>query len=57
MGDIWQGRVEACWLVATLDPDLVEITLRSLQVSLTAGALACAMGIPLGAWLAIKRFR
>jgi tungstate transport system permease protein len=57
MGDIWQGLIEAFWLVVSLDADLVEITLLSLQVSLTAVTISCAIAIPLGAWLAIKRFR
>nr|WP_238941319.1 ABC transporter permease [Jannaschia sp. Os4] len=48
---------EAGRLVATLDPDLVEITLRSLRVTLTAVAIGCALGLPLGAWLAVRRFR
>ncbi|MEM1236493.1 MAG: ABC transporter permease [Pseudomonadota bacterium] len=38
-------------------PDLTEITLRSLGVSLTAVIIASALAIPLGAWLAITRFR
>ena len=57
MGEIWQGLVAAFWLVVTLDADLVEITLRSLYVTLTAVAIACAFALPLGAWLAIRRFR
>ena len=37
--------------------DLVEITFRSLIVSVSAVILASALGIPLGAWLAVTRFR
>jgi tungstate transport system permease protein len=57
MDEIWQGLVAAFRLVVTLDGDLVEITLRSLQVTLTAVVIACLLGLPLGAWLAIQRFR
>ena len=57
MGEIWQGLQAAFWLIATLDADLVEITLRSLQVTLTAVVIACAIGMPLGTFLAIQRFR
>ncbi|MBM2575466.1 ABC transporter permease [Jannaschia sp. Os4] len=57
MGDFLAGLAEAGRLVATLDPDLVEITLRSLRVTLTAVAIGCALGLPLGAWLAVRRFR
>jgi len=36
MGDLWAGISEAIRLLITLDRDLVEITLRSLQVTLSA---------------------
>jgi len=57
MSDIWAGLVSAFWLIVTLDPDLVEITLRSLQVSLTALFIACCIALPFGTWLAVRRFR
>jgi len=57
MEEIWQGLRAAFWLVVSLDADLVEITLRSLQVTLTAVAIACLIAMPLGTWLAIQRFR
>ncbi len=57
MGDIYDGLRSAFWLIATLDSDLVNITLRSLQVSLSALVIACAIAVPLGTWLAIRRFR
>ena len=41
----------------SLFSDLMEITLRSVGVSLTAVVIASALAIPLGAWLAITRFR
>ena len=56
MNDILQGLSQAARLVVTLDADLVEITLLSLQVSLTATLVASAIGLPLGAWLAVSRF-
>lgn len=57
MGEIWEGLAAGFWLVVTLDADLVDITLRSLQVTVTAVIIASAIGLPLGAWLAIRRFR
>lgn len=57
MNDIFEGLRAAFWLVITGDPDLVEISLRSLQVSLSALVIACAIAIPLGTVLAIRRFR
>ncbi len=57
MSEIWQGLVAAFWLVVRLDPDLVGITLRSLQVTVTAVLVAAILALPLGALLAISRFR
>ena len=57
MNEIWAGIQAAFQLIVTLDADLVEITLRSLQVSLTALVIACVIALPLGTWLAIRRFR
>ena len=57
MGDIWAGAVQAFWLIATLDADLIAIAGLSLRVTLTATLIAAVIGLPLGAWLAISRFR
>ena len=57
MSDIWEGLAAAFWLIVRLDPDLYEITFRSLQVTLTAVAISAVIGISLGAWLAINQFR
>ena len=57
MNDIWQGIGEALRLVFSLDRDLFEIVLRSLQVTVTAVVIASAVALPLGAWLAVSRFR
>lgn len=57
MNDIWQGLIEAFWLVVTLDTDLLEIVLRSLQVTITAVVIASAIGLPIGTWIAVNRFR
>lgn len=57
MNEIWAGLVSAFWLIVTLDADLVEIALRSLQVSVTALVIASALALPFGTWLAIRRFR
>lgn len=57
MNDIWAGLQAAFWLIVQFDADLIEITLRSLHVSLTALIIASAIGLPLGTWLAVRRFR
>jgi len=47
---------EVAALLSGPDPDLVEIVLLSLKVSLTATLLACLIGLPLGAALGMYRF-
>jgi tungstate transport system permease protein len=46
----------ALHLLFSLDPMLLAIVGRSLWVSAAASALACAMGLMLGAWLGVARF-
>lgn len=48
---------QALNLLVSLDADLIEISWRSLQVTLTAVAIASLIGLPMGAWLAVHRFR
>ncbi len=57
MNDIFEGLAAAFWLVVALDPELLEISLRSLQVSLGALLVACVIALPLGTFLAIRRFK
>ena len=47
---------EVIALLSGPDPDLVEIVLLSLRVSLSATLLACLIGLPLGAALGMYRF-
>lgn len=53
-GDI---MAEALSLILTWDRDLSEIVLLSLRVTLTAVAIACLIGLPLGAIVGAFRFR
>lgn len=57
MSDIVEGMLAAFRLIFSLDADLFEIILLSLQVTLTAVVIASLIGMPLGAWLAVNRFR
>lgn len=57
MVDLWDGLAQAFWLVIGLDGDLVEIVLRSLQITLTALLVGSAIAMPLAAYLAVRRFR
>ncbi|MDN5788474.1 ABC transporter permease [Pseudorhodobacter sp.] len=57
MNDLIAGMIAAMRLVFTLDAELVEISLRSLQVTLSALVIASAIALPLGTYLAVQRFR
>lgn len=57
MNDLSLAFEAAFVLIGRLDPQLVEIVLLSLEVSLTAVATAALLGLPLGALLAVARFR
>jgi tungstate transport system permease protein len=57
MNEIAAALAEAGRLIAGLDDSLVEIVLLSLRVSLIAVALASLAGLPLGAAIAVGRFR
>jgi tungstate transport system permease protein len=43
-------------LLTELDPALLSIVGRSLWVSVLATAMACSLGVVLGAWLGVARF-
>ncbi|MFQ5611807.1 MAG: ABC transporter permease [Anaerolineae bacterium] len=56
MKDLLQGAVRAFGLIASLDPALYEVIWFSLYVSGVALACSTGAGIPLGAFLGLKRF-
>jgi tungstate transport system permease protein len=56
MNDLTHAASQALRLVAGGDPKLFEIVLLSLRVSLTAVLIACAVGLPVGALIAVGRF-
>ncbi len=47
---------EALRLLATLDPEVSAIAVRSLQVTVSALLISTVLGIPVGTWLALHRF-
>lgn len=57
MNDILSALLQAALLFFSFDKDLMEIVWRSLQVTVTAVLIASLIGLPLGAYLAIRRFR
>src|SRR5450631_2008802 len=56
MNSLGAAASQALHLIAGGDPTLLGIVLLSLKVSLTAVAIACAVGLPLGAVVAVGRF-
>lgn len=56
MQDFGAAFAQAFALMLSGDADLLEIIGLSLRVSLSAVALACLLGLPLGALLAVGRF-
>lgn len=53
---IWQGISQAIELLLSLDPQVLEITLLSLQLSGLATIISMVIGLPLGTLLAIGLF-
>ncbi len=47
---------QAVRLILSLDPRLLEIVGRSLQVTLAALAISVVLGLPIGVWMALTRF-
>lgn len=56
MEEIWNGLFRAIELIATLDPQVVEITSRSLFISLSSAFLASIICIPLGGLIEFRQF-
>lgn len=54
---MWDALILAQALIISADADLFEIVMLSLQVSLIATAIACTLGFPIGALVAVSRFR
>lgn len=53
---IWEGIKEAFILILSGDPEIWEITWLTLKVSGAATAISLVTGLPLGTWLAMRRF-
>ncbi|HSV45589.1 MAG TPA: ABC transporter permease [Ramlibacter sp.] len=56
MNTFSQSAATALQLIVSGDPVLLAIVGRSLAVSTFACAIACGLGLLLGAWLAVARF-
>ena len=53
---LWNGIREAFDLWISGDREIIEITLRTLGISIVATVLSLAIGVPIGAMLALKSF-
>lgn len=51
-----RGLTQGLYLLVTLDPEVVEIALRTLRVTGTATLVSVILGVPLGVFLALRRF-
>jgi tungstate transport system permease protein len=56
MNSIGDAVSQALQLIVGADPTLLDIVLLSLRVSLSAVVVACAVGLPFGALVAVGRF-
>jgi tungstate transport system permease protein len=54
--EIWNGFLRAIELIITLNPVVVEITTRSLAISLSSAFLAAIICIPLGGLIEFRSF-
>lgn len=53
---IWEGLKQAVWLIVTLDPEVLGISLLSLKVSGTATLISLVFGVAGGTGLALTQF-
>ena len=57
MVEIWHGLIKALELIVSLDPEVMEIAGRSLQISVTSALLASLICVPLGSLIQFHHFR
>jgi len=53
---IWEGIKEAFFLIIRGDPEIWAITWLTLKVSGIATGISLLIGLPLGTWLALRKF-
>jgi len=57
VSEIINGMIQAIELIITLDPELLAITLRTLEISISSTLIAVLISIPLGGLIYFKTFR
>ena len=56
MAEIWEGFLKAIELIVTLDPEVVEITGRTLVISVSSTIVAALLSLPLGSLIHFNKF-
>jgi tungstate transport system permease protein len=56
LSDFWQGFAKAFELIVSLDPEVLEITGRSLAIAFSSCILATLVCLPLGSLIHFKQF-
>lgn len=56
MEELWNGLVQAVRLIVALDPEVMAITGRSLQISVVATVIASVICLPVGSVLHFRDF-
>jgi len=54
--ELWQGLVKAVQLIASLDSEVVAITMRSLAISVTSCSIVTLISVPVGSLIHLSRF-
>lgn len=57
MQELWEALVQAIQLIVSLDPEIVEISVRSLYVSAAAILIAALFCVPAGGMIHFHEFR
>jgi len=56
MNEVVEGIIQAVQLIVSLDPEVLNITVRSLLISLSATLVASLIAIPIGGFIHFKEF-
>lgn len=57
MSEIINGFIQAIVLIVTLDPEVLTITLRTLEISISSTLIGVLIAIPVGGLIYFKNFR
>jgi tungstate transport system permease protein len=57
MNEILEGLLQVVHLIITLNPEVMEITARTLEISLISTAIATIVSVPVGGLIHFREFR